>query len=318
MGKSVLIAYTIGTLFFNAEAWSTSKHAPSPAKPRIDHSNEDQLGRRNLLQCGSLLVGSLLLPGRSCAGEGLGTDQSEAGGVLSAAALADLLHPIPTFAIVDKQGVPYMVVGEDAKVTGYFFTTYKEASRILKLASSSADKAIAKAKSEGQLAEEIGSNPWKTARISSIPLDVAVTLVTRSTASFGGGNYFRISPADEDVDDALALTGQDDLAEGKVPLFYYADFSVDINGEPRSPLYFRKSELEEQFRKKNPKLAPPPILVTELFALLAEIVKPGGVDNDLKSLAFVAPRESELKKKECEKAGGKEPAFFIGKRIIVL
>ena len=47
---------------------------------------------------------------------------------------------------------------EDAKVTGYFFTTYDEASRILELAKSSADKAIKEAKAEGKPKEEIGIN----------------------------------------------------------------------------------------------------------------------------------------------------------------
>ena len=156
------------------------------------------------------------------------------------------------------------------------------------------------------------------ARISTVPLDSAVTLVSKSSASFGGGNYFRLAPSEQDIDDALALTGQDDLAEGKVPLFYCADFTMDMNGEQRSPLYFRKSELERDFRKTNRGSDPPPVLVTELLAVLAEMVKPGGTDNDLKSLMFVPPKESQRKRMDCEKAGGNEPSFFIGQRIIVL
>ena len=112
-------------------------------------------------------------------------------GLLSTTDVAELLHPVPTFTIVDKRGVPFMVVGEDAKVTGYFFTTYGEAARILEIASKSASKAIAEAKAEGKPKEEIGTNPWTKARISSIPLDSAITLVSKSSASFGGGNYFR-------------------------------------------------------------------------------------------------------------------------------
>lgn len=112
-------------------------------------------------------------------------------GLLSTTEVAALLHPVPTFTIVDKRGVPFMVVGEDAKVTGYFFTTYGEAARILKLAKDSANKAIVQAKKEGKSPEEIGSNPWVKARISSIPLDSAITLVSKSTSSFGGGNFFR-------------------------------------------------------------------------------------------------------------------------------
>lgn len=117
--------------------------------------------------------------------------KGEEEGLLSTTEVAELLHPVPTFTIVDKRGVPFMVVGEDAKVTGYFFTTYGEAARILEVARDSANKAIAQAKKEGKTKEEIGTNPWIKARVSSIPLDSAITLVSKSTASFGGGNYFR-------------------------------------------------------------------------------------------------------------------------------
>ena len=145
-----------------------------------------------------------------------------------------------------------------------------------------------------------------------------MTLVSRSTASKGGGFYFKVAPAEEDIDDALALTGKDELAEGKVPIFYYADFTIDVDGTKRTPLYFRKSELEEDFKRLNPSDTTPKVMVTELFAILAELVKPGGTDGDLKTLSFMAPKESKQKQKECEKAGGKEAAFFIGQRIIVL
>ena len=57
--------------------------------------------------------------------------------------------------------------------------------------------------------------------------------MSKSAASFGGGNYFKIAPAEKDVDDALAVTGKDDLAEGLTPLFYYEDFDFEIDGEKR-------------------------------------------------------------------------------------
>jgi len=227
--------------------------------------------------------------------------------------IANFLHPIPTFAIVDPKGVPYMVVGEDAKVTGYFFTSFREAQRILKVATSSADTAIAKGDSSSS--GSIAANPWKNARISSVPLDVAITLVTRSGLSRGGGNYFRLAPAEEDIDDALAITGQEDLAEGKVPLFYYTDFDIQgDDGRKRSPLYFRKSELEQEFQRLYPGASIPEVQVTELVAVLTELVKTG--DEDLKKLKLVAPRESEKKKRDCDRS--KEPPFVVGQRIIVL
>jgi len=240
----------------------------------------------------------------------------EAEGLMSASAAADLIHPIPTFTIVDKKGIPFTVVGEDAKVTGYFFTSYTEAARILQLAKKSADKAIAKAKAEKQ--EDVGINPWKNARVSTIPLDYAVTVVSKSMRTRGGGVYFKVVPAEDDINDALAVTGDEDLAEGKVPLFYYEDFTVDDGGQQKTPLYFRKDDLEKQWRRLKPKETPPKISVTELFSLLTELVRPGGTDSELRNLVFVPLKESESKRQDCIKKGGDEPPFVIGKRIIVL
>ena len=242
-------------------------------------------------------------------------------GLVSASEVVDLLHQIPTFTIVDKKGVPFMVVGEDAKVTGYFFTAFDEAERILKLASDSADKAIAQAKKEEPL-EDPGTNPWKTARISSVPLDTAVTLVMKSQAkALGSGTYFKIAPSSTDIEAALDASGKSELVEGRVPLFYYTDFEiVDKKGMERSPLYFSQTQLENDYRKYNNSGSNelPKLMVTELFSVLTEMVRPGGTDNDLKKLVFMEPRDSEKRKDQCNKKGGKEPPFVLGQRIIVL
>jgi Tic22-like family len=276
--------------------------------------------------------------------------QSSSDGLMSASDVAKLLHTVPTFCIVDEKGVPFFVVGEDAKLTSYFFTTYGEASRILKLAKESSDRAIRDAKVDPTMSEqqkqELGDNPWNTARISTVPLDTAITLVSKSTKSL----YFKVVPAEDDINDALSLTGDDDLSEGKVPLFYYEDLTLPVNGgdgddgsqqQQQTPLYFRKSELEQEYRrqqqqqqqrKKKSKKdrddddvdvvllpeTPPPIKVSELFSVCQEMVKPGGTDEDLLHLVFVPPKESNVKQKECLRKGGKQPAFVIGQRIIVL
>ena len=52
------------------------------------------------------------------------SNRSITNGVVSTNKLASLLKSIPTFAIVDERGVPYWVVGEDAKLTSYFFISY--------------------------------------------------------------------------------------------------------------------------------------------------------------------------------------------------
>jgi hypothetical protein len=273
------------------------------------------LTRRALLDLG-VRTTSLVFPTLALAEDA----QEEASnvGLFSTVEVAKLLTQVPTFAIVDTAGVPFFVVGEDAKVTSYFFTTYKEASRILALAKTSANKAISEAKKEGKSQEEIGTNPWNSARISTVPLDFAVTLATRSNAIRGGGTYFQVASAEEDIEDALELTGQDNLQEGKVPLFYDKDFTIEINGALRTPLYFHQADLKGDYKKLGDKSRKLNTSTTELFAVVTELVKPGGSDMDLKALAFITPKGSEQKKIECERKGGKDPPFIFGQRIIVL
>mmetsp|Transcript_3421 Transcript_3421/g.5209 ORF Transcript_3421/g.5209 Transcript_3421/m.5209 type:complete len:304 (-) Transcript_3421:62-973(-) len=240
-------------------------------------------------------------------------------GIVSPERVSDLLKKVPTFTIVDTDGVPYMVVGEDAKVTGYFFTTYGEAKRLLNVAKSSADKAIKEAKAEMKLnpsanQDPIGENPWAKARIISVPLDFAVTLASKSTSAA----YFRVAPADDDVADALKIIGKDDLAEGKVPLFYFQNFSFEETGDKQSPVYFRKAELLEAWKNANGNIDPPEIEVTELFSVLKAMIKPGGTDKELASIVFVPPKESKQKAKECNKAGKSKDTFQIGRRNLVL
>jgi hypothetical protein len=307
-------------------------------KKRVLSDDEVESNRRKLLKNGVLLATCSLelAPAESllAAGE---EKQHQANGMVSTTALADRLRVVPTFTIVDPKGIPYMVVGEDAKVTGYFFTTYGEANRLLTLARTSADKNIREALTElrtqrkkeklpalskQEEIDQVGVNPWKSARISAVPLDVAVTLVTKSMYSrkTGGGNYFQVAPAESDVEDALGLdkNGKDELAEGRVPLFYFADFELMDGDSKQSPLYFRKSELVEAWKKQNPSVEVPEIRVTEMFSVLTEMVKPGGNDTDLQSLVFVAPKESAQMAKQCIKAGGKESSFVVGQRIVVL
>jgi Tic22-like family len=218
----------------------------------------------------------------------------------SADEVAQLLHVIPTFTLVDAEGVPYMVVGEDARVTGYFFTTYGEAERILTLARSGEDR----------------DNPWRQARISTVPLDVAVTLSLKA----GNGNirnFFQVAPAASDILDALEVTGKDDLADGKVPLFYFANFTTA--GTEDVPVYFQRDQLIQDFKSQS-KLAVddelPPVQVTELFSVLTAMVQSS--NDDLNHIVFVAPPESRQLAQECQRRGGKKPPFVLGQRNIIL
>jgi len=290
--------------------------------------------RRQVLSrtAASLLVGGVSIassPQQSLAAASANNDVDE--GMVSQSKLASLLKRIPTFAIVDANGVPYFVVGEDAKLTSYFFTSYNEAKRILDVAVKSSDKAIATTKKEikaknGKLTkedeEEIGINPWKAARITSVPLDLAVTLSSKGKLA---GAYFRVAPSELDIEDALATDGSDDLPEGRVPLFYIEDMTISNGGaggvtEEVSPLYFQKEQLISEWKSQNKSKSkdgassPDDIKVTELFGTITEMVRPGGTDKDLKTLQFIAPKDSIAKAEKCKKG---EP-FRLGERIVVL
>lgn len=275
--------------------------------------------RRLFLGSCAVVAPFTFLPGQALAGEpgsapAASSDEEASASNLARNRVATLLHAVPTFCIVDPKGVPYVVVGDDAKVTGYFFTRYEEADRILRVARSSADRAI---KSSD---ERSAANPWKDARISTVPLDVAATLVTKSLSS---RTHFQIAPAEADIDAALNITGKASLAEGKVPLFYYEDWT---DGNNQSPLYFAREQLEQSFlssqrQSKGTSSAqplPPQPNVTELFAVLTQIVQ-NPSDEELRQLVLVPPKDSASKAKECEKRnGGKEPPFVLGQQILVL
>lgn len=210
------------------------------------------------------------------------------------------------------------LLSQDAKVTGYFFTEYGEAKRILSVARKSADKAIKEAKKDPEQSAEDLTNPWLDARISTIPLDFATTLVSKTTFGGGGtrragGNYFQVAPSQQDVSDALAITGKDDLTEGKVPVFYFEDFELS-NGE--QPLYFSRTQLEKAFQKERPGEKMPEAKVSELFAILLEMVRPDGTDADLQKIVFVPPPDSIKMAQKCLKELDNQ--FTVGQRNIVL
>ena len=274
-------------------------------------------------------------------------------GALSASDIAKRLHVVPTFTIVDKTGVPYFVFGEDAKLTSYFFTTYEEADRILSVAKQSSDKVIAdsiaemkekiKEKNNGKLTKkdekaiinEVGSNPWNEARISTIPLDTAVTLASVVSSSRAGGVHFQVAPSKDDIEEAMALEKLEELAEGKVPIFYFENFDVPLKSLQLklpiqdedalvTPVYFQKTQLISEWKRQHPKRDVPQVKTSDLFATLTEMIQPTKSnrskkdEEELQRLLFIPPLTSEQKAKECKGKGGNEEPYKLGERIVVL
>jgi len=311
--------------------------------------------RRTFLGSAATTVASLITKPSVAfsADEATASSTEASAGMVSAASVGRRLRAVPTFAIVDRRGVPFMVFGEDAKLTAYFFTSYDEARRILDVAIISSDQSLAdlrketndERRAEGlkpltrkEQDDELGINPWKEARISTVPMDFAVTLATKSGRQRGGAVYFRVSPSEDDVADALEVDSKlsgggskTDLAEGKVPLFYFEDFKISRSAagiaddgelpDEVSPVYFSKAALLEAYNRSQGGTIKagdelPEIKVSELLSVVTAMVDPGVKDEDLKSLVFVAPAGSSKRAKECEKRGGKEQPFIIGERIV--
>jgi len=273
-------------------------------------------------------------------------------GALSNSEMALRLHNVPTFTIVDKSGAPFFVFGEDAKLTSYFFIEYEEADRILSLAKQSSDKAIADSVAElkekaiaknGKLSKlelqtiitEVGTNPWNEARISVIPLDIAVTLASVASSSKSSGVHFQVAPSKQDIEDAIELNKLDDLVEGKVPIFYFEEFDAPLNllqlknikGMEKkpdtlvTPLYFQKAQLISDWLRLHPNTDIPEVQTSDLFATLVKMVKPNASEDevkDLQKLVFISPKSSERKAKECISKGRDEEPYRLDQRIIVM
>lgn len=322
------------------ETTITSSRLFSVHKMISSNNSDESMRRREVLQ--SILSTSVSVctltsvPSRSIADE---IEPDDIKARFTSSQIQKFLQPVDTFTIVDANGVPYMVVGEDAKLTAYFFTSFAEADRILQSAKSSATKAIKEAKDEenakrklrgekpltqDEANDVIGINPWVTAKISSVPLDFAAGLSLKGKVK---GAFFRVAPSESDVEDAIEIDKIDELAEGKVPLFYFEDFEKKLaKGEvlwsdegntssTKIPLFFSKSQLLKEWKSVYPKDEAPDVKVTELFSVLRSMVQ-GNDDDDLRKLVLVPPVESAAKAKQCLK--GVSTPFKLGERIVVL
>ena len=122
----------------------------------------------------------------------------------------------------------------------------------------------------------------------------------------------------DDIQDAIATDGtSQDLAEGKVPLFYIEEFEISTEQkETQIPLYFQKKQLIQEWMKRNPRIETPAVKVTELFSVLQSMSS--SEDEDLKKLTLIPPIDSAAKAKKCIQNGGVNSAFKLGERIVIL
>ena len=234
---------------------------------------------------------------------------------------AKRLRAVPTFTIVDGNGIPFHTYDkESAGGFGYFFSSYTSAEYVL----DDAKKAFAKARTEaeekkasgdeGAIGEDGGMDvpvAWGQAQIVTLPLDVVMQLSVKKTSSIatnGKGKkfstFYQLIPETSDLNAALRIesSGQRYKERGRVPLFYVDGLTLPSNEEGGGtvhPVYFRGKDLKDEWDRQYPDKALPTLKVRELNETFRAMITPGGRDASVKDLVFVPNQESVQKAKGC-------------------
>ena len=156
------------------------------------------------------------------------------------------LKDIPTFCIVNSDGIPLMIFDGQASATGYFFLSFNVAKTVL-------DDARSKDKSKD------AQDKWADATIISLPLTVALQLGLRKVQRKAVNNgilfntYNDIVPSEEGVEDAKRIDRKNPdrwIQKGRVPIFYVEGLTVDEG--KYSPRYFNVADLQSEWKKQYP------------------------------------------------------------------
>ena len=196
------------------------------------------------------------------------------------------LKSIPTFCIVDPNGVPFMIFDGQASATGYFFLSFDIAAQAL---------TDAKRKDTNAGAAAI----WEQARIIVVPLAVALQISLRKSQRVAVNNGIRfntygdIVPSQEGIDDAKTIDSSTTVSslsnkwgqKGRVPLFYISDMTLD-NG--RQPRYFNQRDLLKEWYRQHPEQTsvPPKIQIVEMVDMYRSALK--GKNSDFVTIQNLA------------------------------
>eukprot|EP00529_Nitzschia_sp_RCC80_P021012 CAMPEP_0113465856 /NCGR_PEP_ID=MMETSP0014_2-20120614/13964_1 /TAXON_ID=2857 /ORGANISM="Nitzschia sp." /LENGTH=407 /DNA_ID=CAMNT_0000358045 /DNA_START=173 /DNA_END=1396 /DNA_ORIENTATION=+ /assembly_acc=CAM_ASM_000159 len=212
------------------------------------------------------------------------------------------LVSIPTFCLVDPNGVPFMIFDSQSTATGYFFLSFEVAAEALEDAR--------KKDTKTSVAQEL----WKSAQIIVVPLSVAIQLAltkrqrTGVNSNISSFNTFNdIVASAEGVSDArlVSKAGNPDRwsQKGRVPLFYIDGLTIpDPKGGPtrKQPRYFNKTDLLAEWRTQNgSSTPPPPVQLVEMIELFRNALS----KNDWSSvdeLAIMPVKETNQVAKELQ------------------
>eukprot|EP00980_Cylindrotheca_fusiformis_P021356 scaffold8240_cov133-Cylindrotheca_fusiformis.AAC.1 len=170
------------------------------------------------------------------------------------------LRSIPTFCLVNPDGVPFMIFDGQASATGYFFLSFDVAAQALK---------DAREKDKNAGATEI----WSNAKIIVVPLAVALQLALRKTQREAVNNGIKFNTFNDIVASVEGVEAAKEIErgnkdkwsqKGRVPLFHIEGLKLDDGREPR---YFNRLDLLFEWRRQHPNDVAPPIQVSELVEL---------------------------------------------------
>ena len=311
LGKSWVAHRTAALPLFLSSSGSPQHESNQEVDPTIDLLTDDD-GNASSLSLYTQSRRSTLstLVASAAAAVSLGTTMSpigasvahaaeEAGGASGGAVNEVLLRlkNIPTFCIVNSDGVPLMIFDGQASATGYFFLSFNVAKTVLEDARSK-DKA------------KDAQDKWADATIISLPLTVALQLGLRKVQRKAVNNgilfntYNDIVPSEEGVEDAKRIDRKNPdrwIQKGRVPIFFVNGLTVD---EGRySPRYFNLADLQSEWKKQFPDkdLSNDDIQVVEMVELFRASLGSNGSIDALQNIKFVPVVDSQKVASELQK-----------------
>ena len=225
---------------------------------------------------------------------------AEEGAAASANEIFLRLKNIPTFAIVNNDGIPLMIFDGQASATGYFFLSFNVAKTVL-------EDARSKDKSKD------AADKWSDATIITIPLTVALQLGLRkvqrraiNTDDIKFNTYNDIVPAEEAVEDAKSIDSKSQNIEkwttkGRVPIFYVNDIEFTVDDGKYYPRFFNLIDLKTEWNKQFPNKELPKVEIIEMIELFRIATSPKGSLDTIRNIKFIPVQETRKVASELQK-----------------